>query len=73
MYAAPVPGFVAGTRGRLNLNIRLHASLICFFDGTVALRDVRACFKENSSPYISIPKAGLSLLKDLFYKKMTFL
>src|SRR6218665_2238469 len=29
----------------------------------------RACFKENSSLHISIAKAGLQFLNDLFYQK----
>src|SRR6218665_3770125 len=55
------------------IRLRAPVPLICFFDGTVALRDVRACFKENSSLHISIPKAGLSLLNDLFYQKILFI
>ena len=31
----------------------------------------RACFKENSSLHISIAKAGLQFLNDLFYQKMS--
>src|SRR6218665_1816601 len=31
----------------------------------------RACFKENSSLHISIAKAGLQFLNDLFYQQIS--
>jgi len=31
----------------------------------------RACFKENSSLHISMAKAGLQFLNDLFYQKIS--
>src|SRR6218665_472285 len=33
----------------------------------------RACFKENSSLHISIAKAGLQFLNDIFTKKKSYL
>src|SRR6218665_2919965 len=39
----------------------------------IILASTRACFKENSSLHISIPKAGTSLLNDLFYQKFLFI